>query len=97
MAQNKPQKIYVFTIVATKKNNSKEVIVTSKTIEEDIAIKDYFKLERKCNVLKQEFKDVELRFDVNNIEDSSLNVLERYNFFSKIEFERTKQRLPFND
>lgn len=97
MAQNKPQKLYVFTIVATKEDNSKEVIVTSKTIKEDIAMQDYFKLERKCNVLKQEFKDVELRFDVNNLEDSRLNVLERYNFFSKIQFEKDKQRLPFND
>lgn len=97
MAQNKPQKIYVFTIVATKENNSREVIADSKVTEENDAIREYFKLERKCNSLKQEFKDTELHFDVNNLEDSSLNVLERYNFFSKIQFEKDKQRLPFND
>jgi hypothetical protein len=97
MTQTKPQKVYVFTIVVTKDNNSKEVIADSKATEENAAMQEYFKLERKCNSLKGEFKEVDLRFDVNNLEDSSLNVLERYNFFSKIQFEKDKQRLPFND
>lgn len=97
MAQNKPQKIYVFFIVVTKDNKNKECVLDSQKHDEESAIQEYFKLEKKCNDLKDKSLNAQLLFEVHNLKDSSLNILEKYNFFSKIQFEKDKQRLSFND
>lgn len=87
------QKLYVLTVVAIKDNGSKEPIDGCKVNNEEDALKEFFRLERKANT----FKNANVIFEVNNLEDSSLDHLERYNFFSKVQTERDKQRLPFRD
>ena len=94
MAQILPKKLYVFTIVVTRENNSKEIVDGCKVNnDENEALKEYFRLERKANTIN----NANLLFEVNNLEDSTLDHLERYSFFSKVQEEKDKQRLPFND
>lgn len=87
------QKKYVFTIVAIRDNGSKEIVDSCRVDNnEDEALRQYFQFERKANTI-----NANLLFEVNNLEDSTLDHLERYSFFSKVQAEKDKQHLPFND
>lgn len=90
-------KKYKFDLVIVH-NGSKDIYKHSEVDAEDLAIKEYFVLEHKQKLLKidRPTDEIDLFFEVNNLDDPSLDNYEKYNFFSIIQGIKAKQRLPLN-
>ena len=90
------EKVYNLSIVRIH-NGDKQCVKNCKVDKEDLAVKEYFKLERKANELRSEYPndEIDLLFEVDNLDDHNLNSYEKYNFFSIIQGIKDKGRLPF--
>ena len=97
-------KMYSICLMVVINNNHQCVTAKQVINNEDDAINEYFKLDKKksetsFDIQRKVKMPVEsyLKVDVTNLDDSSLSVLDKYNFFSKIQEIKDKARLPFVD